>query len=139
MAEPIQNTVCKNKIGKHQAICTVLNRIYEKKNHDYGDSFSNSVKTLGIIAAITRIYDKVQRVISLTKPGVVPRVSDETLIDTLMDAANYCILTIMELEGEYDDRNTESVRTARISTAYPDLPGEYIERSETESRGIHKE
>lgn len=27
------------KVLRHKAICDELNKLYEKKNHDYGDSF----------------------------------------------------------------------------------------------------
>ena len=134
MAEPIQDAVRKDKVDKHRAICSSLNRIYEKKNHDYGDSFGTSIKTLGVIAAVTRIYDKMQRVISLTKANVKPQVNDESLLDTLMDMANYSIMTIIELGGTYDVCEPEPDREpTRISSALPDLPGEYTERSSVKS------
>ena len=28
-----------NKVAKHMEICKGLNALYERKNHDYGDSF----------------------------------------------------------------------------------------------------
>ena len=134
MAEPIQDAVRKDKVDKHRTICSSLNRIYEKKNHDYGDSFGTSIKTLGIIAAVTRIYDKMQRLISLTKSDAKPQVNDESLLDTLMDMANYCIMTIIELGGTYDVCEPEPDREpARISSALTDLPGEYPSRSITKS------
>ena len=134
MAEPIQDTICKDKVDKHRNICSSLNRIYEKKNHDYGDSFGTSIKTLGVIAAVTRIYDKMQRIISLTKSNEKPQVTDESLLDTLMDMANYCIMTIIELGGTYNvcEPNPDS-EPARIPSTLPDLPGEYTERGSTES------
>lgn len=83
---------------RHKEICSELNQIYSRKNHDYGDSFSETYKTLGIISAITRITDKVNRLQSLcTKDQMV---SDESVIDTLKDLANYAIMTVMEMERE---------------------------------------
>nr|WP_242568554.1 DUF1599 domain-containing protein [Clostridium botulinum] len=87
-----------NKSQRHKEICNQLNKIYESKNHDYGDSFGETYKNLGIISAITRITDKVNRLQSLcTKDALV----DESIKDTLMDLANYSIMTLIELkEGE---------------------------------------
>ncbi|WP_050926833.1 nucleotide modification associated domain-containing protein [Clostridium botulinum] len=85
------------KYERHQEICDELNKIYKAKNHDYGDSFGETYKKLGIISAVTRITDKVNRLQSLcTKDALV----DESIKDTLMDCANYCIMTLIELEGE---------------------------------------
>lgn len=87
-----------NKIEKHKEICKELNDIYIAKNHDYSDSFGETFDKLGIISAVTRITDKINRLQTLcTKEGLV---GSETMIDTLMDAANYCIMTIIELEGD---------------------------------------
>lgn len=84
-----------SKADKHKDICQQLNAIYIAKNHDYGDSFGETYQKLGIISAVTRITDKVNRLQSLaTKEAQV----DESLIDTLMDLANYAIMTLIELE-----------------------------------------
>lgn len=86
-----------DKISKHNEICKSLNELYAKKNHDYGDSFGETFKKLGIISAVTRITDKVNRLQSLcTKEQQL--VKDEKIEDTLMDLANYSILTLIELE-----------------------------------------
>ncbi|MGJ0908874.1 DUF1599 domain-containing protein [Clostridium botulinum] len=86
-----------NKYEIHQEICEELNKIYKNKNHDYGDSFGETYKKLGIISAVTRITDKVNRLQSLcTKDALV----DESIKDTLMDLANYSIMTLIELEGD---------------------------------------
>ncbi|HIE5671652.1 DUF1599 domain-containing protein [Clostridium botulinum] len=88
----------KEKYEIHQEICEELNKIYKVKNHDYGDSFGETYKKLGIISAVTRITDKVNRLQSLcTKDALV----DESIKDTLMDLANYSIMTLIEL-GEND-------------------------------------
>lgn len=87
-----------NKIDRHREICNQLNKIYEKKNHDYGDSFGNTYEKLGIISAVTRITDKYNRLCSLATKEA--EVEDETIEDTLMDMANYCIMTLIEREQE---------------------------------------
>lgn len=65
------------------------------KNHDYGDSFKKSIKEFGIIASVVRMSDKMERVKQLVK--VKDSMVDESIRDTLMDLANYAIMTIIEL------------------------------------------
>ena len=83
-------------VEQHKEICNHLNEIYEIKNHDYGNSFGETFDKLGIISAITRIADKYNRLVNLTTNGNT-KVNDESIEDTLLDMANYCIMTVMEL------------------------------------------
>ena len=76
-----------------------MRETFLKKNHDYGNSFHETWDEFGdkgIITALTQISHKYHRLMNIglgTKPLV-----DESIDDTLLDMANYCILTIMELE-----------------------------------------
>lgn len=86
------------KIDLHKQITEELTAIYEAKNHDYGDSFQETYRKLGLISAVTRITDKVNRLQSLSTKE--QRVADESIVDTLKDCANYCIMTIIALEAD---------------------------------------
>ena len=83
---------------KHRNLVDELHEIYVAKNKDYGNSFGESVDEFGIIAGVIRIGDKYNRLKTLAK-GHEPLVNDESMIDTLKDMANYCLLTIIELEA----------------------------------------
>lgn len=74
-----------------------MNALYERKNHDYGNSFSDTFEKLGCVSAVTRMYDKMNRIISLVSTKE-QKVNDESLRDTLIDIANYAVMTIMELD-----------------------------------------
>lgn len=69
--------------------------IYEKKNADYGDSFSKTYAEFGLTSAAVRINDKNERFKKLIKQEA--QVKDESIEDTLLDLANYSVLTLMEL------------------------------------------
>jgi beta-galactosidase GanA len=72
---------------------------YKKKNADYGNSFSETIQEFGYIPAVARINDKLKRVKNMVK-GQEMNIKDESLRDNLMDIANYCVLTIMELDNQ---------------------------------------
>ena len=84
---------------KFKEITDAMNALYERKNHDYGNSFSETYRKLGIISAATRMLDKMNRIVSLVTKDK-QEVNDESLRDTLIDLANYAVMTIMELDGE---------------------------------------
>lgn len=66
-----------------------------KKNHDYGNSFSKTYEEFGLVSALTRMNDKMERLKSLLKAQAKV---DESVRDTLMDLANYSVMTVMELD-----------------------------------------
>ena len=130
-------------VKKHGEICIFLNEVYEKKNKDYGNSFEETYKRLGIISAVTRIADKMSRLESLaTKPEEERLVKDESIKDTVLDMANYCIMLAMELERESDEREklnnankplVNPYRTETITTAgYPTLEQSMFQLEKTE-------
>lgn len=87
-----------NKEARHKELCAKMHDTYVRKNHDYGDSFHKSFEEWGIMAAAVRIEDKFNRFKNLAKnPDFM--VNDESLEDTLLDMANYCLLTILELQS----------------------------------------
>ena len=90
------------KVAQHYAICQKLNQVYKAKNHDYGDSFGDTYKKLGIISAVTRLSDKMNRLMSLAVSHNA-QVKDEKIEDTLLDMANYAIMTLIELGYEVDE------------------------------------
>lgn len=87
------------KVEKHMELCKKLNDIYAKKNHDYGDSFHDTFVEEGMAMARIRLSDKLNRFKKLTRDGVSREVNDESIADTLMDLANYAIMTVLEMEG----------------------------------------
>ena len=74
----------------------IRDRTYAAKNHDYGNSFDKSLDKFGIVASIVRMGDKMNRIESLTNKEA--KVNDESIKDTLLDLANYAIMTVMWLD-----------------------------------------
>lgn len=86
-----------DKAERHLEICRELNTIYKAKNQDYGDSFGKSYKEYGLTMACIRLEDKLNRLKALSKNGQA-EVKDESIEDTLLDLANYAIMTVIEMK-----------------------------------------
>ena len=103
------------KVQAHKEICEYLNNLYERKNHDYGDSFHQTFVEEGMAMARIRLVDKFSRFKTLTLNGS-QQVKDESVRDTLLDLANYAIMTVMEMdlagknEPESDDEPDIAIR-----------------------------
>lgn len=90
-----------DNVTRMQQLATQIAETYRRKNADYGDSFGISVRKYGIIAALTRMSDKWNRLenLILTRgTNANGYVADESVLDTLLDMATYCLMTIMEIE-----------------------------------------
>ena len=71
---------------------------YVRKNHDYGNSFDKSLDKFGLVASVVRIGDKMNRIESLVQKKTM--VQDESIRDTLLDMANYAIMTVMWMDNQ---------------------------------------
>lgn len=83
-----------NKYECHSSICSKLNDIYIRKNKDYGDSFAIVRKNIPN-SVLVRLWDKLLRLNNLMQNNDNHLV-DESIEDTLMDMANYCIMELVE-------------------------------------------
>ena len=52
-----------------------------------------------------RLGDKFNRFKTLSRKLESQKVRDESIRDTLLDLANYAIMTVLEMEGEHNERN----------------------------------
>lgn len=91
-----------NRTEKHQVLCNTLNAIYKTKNKKYGNSFTKTWKEYGPMMLCIRLDDKLGRTKQLLLRGE-EETDDESIIDTLLDMANYCLMGILEIEGRDED------------------------------------
>lgn len=89
-----QNLIETSKEDQFKAITENMLKTFIAKNHDYGNSFEQSCDTFGTVAAVVRMNDKMNRINRLYNNTEIAKVY-EKLEDTLLDLANYCILTVM--------------------------------------------
>lgn len=85
-----------DRLQQLEKIQNECKQVFEKKNKDYGDAFSQH----GTVGVLVRISDKMSRFTNISKKGLEISVSDETLKDTLMDLHNYAAMAIMCMEDE---------------------------------------
>lgn len=86
-----------SQVDAFSRILDEMKDTYIRKNNDYGNSFEQSCDEWGVLAGVVRISDKFNRIRSLTH-GNDMMVKNESIIDTLTDMANYCILLRMWIE-----------------------------------------
>lgn len=72
--------------------------LHAKKNADYGNAFADSFREFGMVSAVIRMNDKMNRLKALTKQDA--QVKTESIRDTLIDLACYAVMTIEELDKQ---------------------------------------
>ena len=92
--ENLQNKEVENFLRE----CIIMVRLYAKKNHDYGNSFNQGMKVIGLPYGIGRLYDKMNRIITLSK--VKAEITDENIKDTIKDLACYSVMTSVYINNE---------------------------------------
>ena len=92
MGEQSKNT----DADRFNEIIDKMSDTYKRKNHDYGNAFSEMYDELGINYGYGKIREKVNRIKTLKDNEA--QVANEPLEDALLDCANYCILTLMEYQ-----------------------------------------
>ena len=84
------------KVNAFEDVTISLRNLYDAKNRDYGDSFGQSFNKWGLPMSCIRLGDKLNRLESFAHNKNM-QVTDESVEDTLMDLANYAIMTLVEM------------------------------------------
>lgn len=86
--------------------------LYKKKNADYGNSFAEVYKELGFESGLVQILHKVNRIKGIYNKGKAD-VENESIRDSLIDLANYALMTVveMELENNKEDELIKNIKS----------------------------
>lgn len=80
-----------------------------RKNNDYAGQGDNIALT-GAHGLAVRLLDKAMRLHSLTYPGAVQKVTDESIKDTFLDVGNYGDFGVSVIEGTWGVKPPDPIR-----------------------------
>lgn len=83
-------------MSEFKAILDPIADLLDRKNTDYGESYTETRDEFGPTAFILRLNDKYNRLKKLTKEETA-LVNDESIEDTIRDIIGYCILELRYL------------------------------------------
>ena len=95
-------TLSSDSVSRFREIVEAMANTYEAKNKDYGNSFDKSIDKYGYVAFFVRSGDKMERAESIITSGKT-EVKDESIKDTLLDNAVYCIMAAMKIERDIEN------------------------------------
>ena len=118
----------------HADLCTQMHELCVAKNKRYGDSFSKTVQHYGLISALTRMSDKWNRIETLILSRA-DESADESLVDSLIDLANYCIMTVCEIQ----DSGPKIKTSETTAQSYKSMDASYTNHTHDSSeRSLHR-
>lgn len=79
-----------------------------EKNKKYGDSFTKSLDKYGVVASEVRLSDKYNRMDTLLSLNDSGEDTDESVRDTMLDMANYLIMTVAWLDKKQEELEVNS-------------------------------
>ena len=98
----IDKVKCSNKAQSYvdyfDDILKEMSEVHQRKNADYGNNFHKRYEKYGFLTALLRLTDKMERLENIYEKGEI-QVKDESVEDTLLDLANYAVMTIVELKN----------------------------------------
>ena len=100
IAIQIPEELCTDEVKQFAEEAKQCTELYFKKNHDYGNSFDKGMDNIGMAYGVGRIYDKMNRLVTLTNQQAA--VKDESVDDTLRDLACYSIMMLTYRKRQVD-------------------------------------
>lgn len=98
----MEKVKCSNKAQSYvdyfDDILKEMSEVHQRKNADYGNNFHKRYEKYGFLTALLRLTDKMERLENIYEKGKI-QVKDESVEDTLLDLANYAVMTIVELKN----------------------------------------
>lgn len=88
---------------RFKEITAEMTTTFVAKNKDYGNSFDKTINEEGYVAFQVRALDKLHRFKSILC-NQKREVKDESILDTLKDLANYCIMCSIKIESDLENK-----------------------------------
>ena len=98
-----------DEVRAFAAIAADCCTLYATKNKDYGDSFNKGMDTIGGSYGVGKLYDKVNRLISIFKNNEATPIFHEPVEDTLRDLACYSIMMLAYREHALNETRNNIV------------------------------
>lgn len=114
-----------NFLECYQETLNEMAETFYLKNERYGDSFTQTMDDYGLVTSMIRVTDKFNRMKTLYQNKELDE-DDEPIMDTMLDMANYLVMTIAYIKSREEDEKTFEVISPNTKQSYT-VPPEYEE------------
>lgn len=93
----------KEEIVVFNTLTKQMSDTFAKKRKDYGQTTTETYDKFGPVSMLIRMHDKMGRLDNLLGRAQENKVLNESIEDTLLDLANYALITILEMRKRQSD------------------------------------
>lgn len=93
-----------NRENMYKNIVSDMTQVFLIKDKAYGSSTTDTFNKFGLTSYLVRLNDKLNRLTNLTLNPDISQ-NDESIQDTLLDLANYCILALIDINQSDSNHN----------------------------------
>lgn len=120
-----------DNVEQFRDILKGMGDLYERKNSDYGGAIEKAIHEFGYVYSACMLFNKLERFRNLISKNDFEGKVGESLIDTLLDMANYAVETarVMQNDMEYVREVYEEEECKRLDEiqAYPSFDASVID------------
>ena len=92
-----------DNVNQFKDILNDIGNTYEKKNSDYGNAIQSAIDKFGFIYTACMLYNKYSRFENLISKNDFEGKVGESLVDTLLDMAVYCIESARVMQNQVQE------------------------------------
>lgn len=123
-----------DNVAQFRDILKGMGDLYERKNADYGGAIEKAIHEFGYVYSACMLFNKLERFRNLIAKNDFEGKVGESLVDTLLDLANYAVETarvmqndiefICEMErlDECQNNSMETIDAMPVNSDIDDLP-----------------
>lgn len=106
-----------DNVEQFRDILEGMGDLYERKNEDYGGAIEKAIHEFGYIYSACMLFNKLERFRNLIKKNDFEGKVGESLVDTLLDMANYAVETARVMQNDIDEmKRLDECRNESIET-----------------------
>ena len=106
-----------DNVEQFRSILEGMGDLYERKNEDYGGAIEKAIHEFGYIYSACMLFNKLERFRNLIKKNDFEGKVGESLVDTLLDMANYAVETARVMQNDIGEmRRLDECKNEPIET-----------------------
>lgn len=100
----------KKEVEEFRSILKDMGDLYERKNADYGGAIEKAIHEFGYVYSACMLFNKLERFKNLISKDDYTGKVGESLVDTLLDMANYAVETARVMMNDKKHELEEKVQ-----------------------------
>lgn len=112
-------------LERFKKITQEMDELFEKKNNNYGNSFTSLYEKFGMLSGLVPLHNKLERVTTLVQGA---KNNFESIEDTLIDLATYSVMLLVNVRREKEAKENNLPHNFCDFHSGEEINGELLQR-----------